>query len=64
MKKRPLLTALLILLFASLLSGIFAVCYTAADIIRNEAVRPGYSLNENKRVTANIEFISPGILIR
>ncbi len=58
MKKSPLITALLLLLFASLLSGILAVCYTAADIIHNEAVKPGYSWAENRRVTAQAEFLS------
>lgn len=63
MNKRTLLTALFILLFASLISGVLAVCYTAADFIHNKPVKPGVFASENKRVTADIFMIPSGILI-
>ena len=64
MRKRTLLVAISILLFASLISGVLAVCYTAADFIHNKPVKPGTSASENRRVTADIFMIPSGIYIR
>lgn len=64
MKKRTLLTALLLLLFASIISGVLAVCYTAADLIHNRPVKPSASAVDNNRITADIFIVPSGILGR
>lgn len=63
MKKTTLLTALLLLIFASLISGVFAVCYTASGLIKNPP-KPGVTSADNRRFTADIFTLPSGIFNR